>query len=189
MSPILGIWASQNYPRITGSYESIQTITVSSEVSSVSFTSIPSTYTHLQIRIIAKTNDTDTTGNDNIYVTYNGDTGSNYSWHVLYANYSTLASAGAGNTSAMLTGKLGNANVANTYGTTVLDILDYKNTSKYKTQRSLSGLAINALGSNLFLGSGSWRNTNAITSITLVSGSAMNWVSGSKFALYGIKGA
>ena len=57
MAPILGIWASQNYSRysITGSYESIATVTVGSGGSSyIEFTSIPGTYTHLQIRGILR---------------------------------------------------------------------------------------------------------------------------------------
>jgi len=54
MSPILGILASQNYPRINGAYESIATTTVSTSVSSITFSSIPATYTHLQLRWIAR---------------------------------------------------------------------------------------------------------------------------------------
>jgi len=78
---------------------------------------------------------------------------------------------------------------ANCFGVVVIDILDYANTNKYKTTRALAGLDINAAGGFIALRSGNWRNTNAITTITLKPESSRIFAQYSQFALYGIKGA
>ena len=185
MSPILGIWASQNYPRITNSYESIQTVTVGAGGSaSISFTSIPSTYKHLQIRALSRT-DRAVTYTSNI-IRFNSDTtNSNYSQHEIMGNGST-ASAGGGANSAIYTLIPGTSTTASVFEGEVIDILDYADTNKYKTVRILSGYDGNGAGV-IFFGSGSWRNTNAISSISLTATSG-NIVQYSQFALYGIRG-
>ena len=72
----------------TGSFESIATTTVGSGgTSSIDFTSIPSTYQHLQLRIISRVSNADT--GDNIFLQFNGDTSSNYSWHYMEGDGST----------------------------------------------------------------------------------------------------
>jgi hypothetical protein len=69
---------------------------------------------------------------------------------------------------------------------TVLDILDYANTNKFKTVRSLTGVDANGSGF-VALMSGLYRSTTAITSIKLFSTYGSNWTSTSTFALYGVK--
>jgi len=82
MSPILGILASANYARSTNSYFSIATTTLSSTASSVTFSSIPSGYTSLQIRAMYK--DVTNQGQWCQYnLRFNSDTGSNYWTHYL----------------------------------------------------------------------------------------------------------
>jgi hypothetical protein len=76
---------------------------------------------------------------------------------------------------------------ANVFGTFIIDILDYANTSKYKTQRGLGGADLNGSGYISF-NSGNWRNTNAITSISLTPLYGSQFAQYSSFALYGIKG-
>jgi hypothetical protein len=84
--------------------------------------------------------------------------------------------------------------LANSFGTTVIDILDYANTNKYKTLRSLTGFDNNTTGGAgeqggvLFL-SDAWYDTSAITSISLFPESSGNFAQYSTYALYGIKGA
>jgi len=78
-------------------------------------------------------------------------------------------------------------NTASVFAAYVIDILDYANTNKYKTSRNLAGYDNNS-GGRVSLNSGNWRNTNAITSITLTCRSD-NFQQYSQFALYGIKGA
>jgi hypothetical protein len=187
LSPILGIIASQNYPRVTNSYESIATVTVGSGgASSVSFTSIPSTYQHLQVRYMPRISTADTA--ENTWLQFNGDTGSNYAYHFLDGNGSS-ASAGAGaSQTRILAGRAGAANSgSNIFGANVLDILDYANTNKYTTARILGGIDINGSGGNIRLDSGVWMNTAAVTSLTISPTTANNFVQHSSFALYGIK--
>ncbi len=185
MSPILGIIASgiQNSIANASSYESIATTTVGSGgASSITFSSIPSTYQHLQIRGIGST--TNGTTLDFAAVTFNSDTGANYSWHRLFGDGGSASVSAATSTSYIQTFCAGNT----TFGPLVLDILDYANTNKFKTARSLSAAENNGSGNEYILyASGNWRNTNAITSIT-ITGVFGTFRQHTSYALYGIKG-
>jgi hypothetical protein len=89
----------------------------------------------------------------------------------------------------MLIGQQATAkNAAGYFGANVIDILEYKNTSIYKTARGLGGVDLNGnTDGRIMLQSGNWRSTSAITSVTLkpISGTLQEF---SSFALYGIKG-
>jgi hypothetical protein len=174
VSPILGIFASQGRVAST-SYESIATVTVGAGgASNVEFTSIPSTYSHLQIRGIFK----QVGGDQWNSMQLNGDTASgSYKTHALYGQGSS-AVAEAGNTLFML----GNGGQ---FSGVVIDILDYKNTNKYKTTRALYGYDANGSGVILFQ-SHLWMSTSAVTSVKL-NGITSNFQQYSSFALYGIK--
>jgi hypothetical protein len=197
--PILGIIASSITGGLsTNSYESIATVTVGSGgSSSISFTSIPATYTHLQIRGILQTNRSSYIV-DLTKVQFNSDTGANYSGHNLFGGYNTTPNVnadGSANASSMQFHGLNSGVSANVFNGVVMDILDYANTNKYKTVRNLQGFDVNgtvgtgSLGGTIALSSGSWRNTNAVTSvnISMVDGTLFNQYS--SLALYGIKGA
>ena len=175
-------------PVALSSYESIATVTVGSGgASDVTFSSIPATYTHLQVRAIARSNASDT--GRNIIMQLNTDTGGNYSLHYLEANGSSVSAGGGASTTYMLSGRMTAATAtASAFGALVIDVLDYANTNKYKTIRCLTGADTNGAGS-VRLDSGNWRNTNAITSIKFTSSEADNFVQYSQFALYGIKGS
>jgi hypothetical protein len=184
MSPILGILASSRLSAV-GDYESIQTYTLSSSQATISFTSIPSTYKHLQIRLIGRTTRTSDTQNAFIY-TFNGSsTGYGYT-HRLYGNGST-ASADAPNGSTYSFGAsiATDGSASNTMGAAIMDILDYANTNKYKTTRILGGNDQNGSG-NIFLNSGLWQSTAAINRIDL-SVDSFNWAAKTSIALYGVK--
>jgi hypothetical protein len=177
LSPILGIIASQNYSRITGSYESIQTVNVGAGGStSITFSSIPSTYKHLQIRAYAPT------GNY-MDIRFNGDTtSSNYRGHYIVGVGSGTPGAGTNANAAYFP----EAGGWSSPWCAVLDILDYSDTNKYKTQRTLEGFDANGSG-EVYLYSSLWMSTSAISSIVLSrSGASVGQYS--KFALYGIKG-
>ena len=170
------------------SYESIATVNVTSNVPNVEFTSIPATYTHLQIRAIGRSTRTPE-NNIALNMQFNGDTGSNYSWHRLDGDGSTASSgAGTSQTSIIVDRFTAAGASASQFGAFVLDILDYANTNKYKTTRNLGGYDNNGNGL-ITLGSGNWRSTSAITSIKLIDRSGNNLIQYSQFALYGIKGA
>ena len=168
-------------PAETGAYESIATNTLGSSAASTTFSSIPATYTHLQIRMITLVD----IATVNTNITLNADSGSNYSWHELYGDGAT-ATAGAGATQTFMKAGITQSVTASYTGAAIIDILDYANTNKYKTIQVLTGSDANGSGYAI-LRSGSWRNTNAITSITLTAGSN-NLKQYSSFALYGIKG-
>jgi hypothetical protein len=165
-----------------GDFESIATVTVGSGgSSSIEFTSIPSTYTHLQIRASVQLS-----GSDNWKLRINSDSGSNYAYHYLFGS-GTAASAAGGASQTEIPGTYV-TNSANVFAVVVLDILDYANTNKYKTTRLLTGIDTNG-GGNVALYSGLWQNTNAITSLAFSKFSSGSITQYSHFALYGIKGA
>jgi hypothetical protein len=190
VSPILGIWASQNYPRSTNSYESISTVTLSSNQTTITFSSIPSTYKHLQLRIIARSDKSTNAGVDGL-LRFNSDTGANYNWHYILGYGTGTAAGGVANASSIDLGitAAANGSSSNIYAATIVDILDYADTNKFKTTRSIDGFEPNqSSGRDLRYVSGSWRNTNAITSMTLTTDPSSNFIQYSSFALYGIKG-
>ena len=170
-------------------YESIATVTVGSGgQSTVTFSSIPSTYKHLQLRCLIKTDRT-SSNLSSAPMIFNGDTGVNYSSHDLEGNGSA-ASATAGTSQATIdVGRVsGNLSSSNVFGFEIIDILDYANTSKNKTVRMLNGFDNNGSGV-IALCSGAWYSTTAINSITFQTPySASVYMQYSSFALYGIKG-
>jgi hypothetical protein len=178
--PIIGVIDSAKSGNLyAASYESISTVTVGAGgASSIVFNSIPATYTHLQIRGISKMS-----SGASLYGQLNSDTGSNYARHYINGSGSGAASGGNSSFSNMFFGST--ANATSTFGANIIDILDYTNTNKYKTTRSLSGNDANGSGFVQFM-SGLWMNTAAVTTITITGDS--NFDQYSSFALYGIKG-
>jgi len=187
--PILGILASSR-PAIaadTGAMFPLQVVTVGAAgASSITFSNIPNTYSHLQVRMIAR--DTRAVTLEGFKVQFNSDTSTNYSDHALYGDGSSASAYANVNAGHMSPYAISSANAsANVFGVSVIDILDYASTNKYKTIRALTGVDNNGSGA-LSLTSGNWRNTNAITSIT-IGAQVGNLVQYSQFALYGVKGA
>jgi hypothetical protein len=182
---ILGILASAGGGAATA-YESIATATGTGSSGTISFTSIPSTYTHLQIRLMGRS-DNAASASDHL-LQLNTDTGANYTYHALYGDGSAPGSFGAASTTSNFLGSIpyGLA-AANIMGVSVIDILDYASTTKNKTVRVLNGHSRNAAG-NIYLTSGLWINTAAITSVQIKT-NAGNFTTASTFALYGIKAA
>lgn len=173
---------------LTNSYESIQTVTLTGTQQTISFTSIPSTYKHLQLRLLART-DRPSNIAANVILTFNSDTVANYSHHDLTGNGSSVYANGSASTSNIATQRIsGSTAAANVFGAIVMDILEYTNTNTYKTLRYLGGFDNNGSG-EIYFGSGNWRSTTAVNRIDLQTiNGTQNFVSGSKFALYGIKG-
>jgi hypothetical protein len=171
------------------SYESIATATVGSGgTASITFSSIPSIYKHLQIRGILQSARA-TFSRDEYKIIVNSDTGANYAWHNIYGSGTSIQSGNEINRAYILGQDVVGAN--GWWGATVVDFLDYTNTNKNKTVRILAGLDTNGAGVSgangaMTFSSGLWRNTNAITSITFTATSA-NWNQYTQLALYGIK--
>ena len=150
-----------------GDFESIATVTVGSGgASSIEFTSIPGTYQHLQVRLVARQTNTSAGGAAAAKTRLNGDTGNNYNFIYPLRIASTTQRASV-------------------CGIGVADILDYANTSKYTVVRGFTGYDNNGSGT-IYLNSNLWMSTAAVTSISMVPTSG-NFAEHSTFALYGIK--
>jgi hypothetical protein len=186
--PILGIIASSiTGGLVTNSYESIASTTLTSTTASVIFTSIPATYTHLQVRLIGKSGYTGGTGPDNFDIRFNSDsTQTNYNRHFMRGNGTNTAALYSNDNVivACISTSLDNAD---TYGAAVIDVLDYANTNKFKTTRVLGGVDMNSSLGHIVFGSVLWRDTAAITTLYVAPGN--QWAADTSVALYGIKGA
>jgi hypothetical protein len=160
-------------------YEPIATTTLGSAAASYTFSSIPSTYTDL--RLVINGLQTGTSGNP--YITLNSDTGTNYSITVLSGNGTTATSSRSTSAAFIYCGIT--AEVRNTMiFMSTTDLMNYSNTTTNKTVITRAANA--SFGTDAIVGL--WRNTAAITSIT-VDLDAGNWNTGSTFTLYGIKAA
>jgi hypothetical protein len=172
-----------------GDFESIATVTVGSGgAASIEFTSIPSTYQHLQVRMIATGARSD--GNPGWWVVngeFNSDTGNNGSSHNLWGNGATTGADGTTSTKVQVGTVNGYSSDSTTLCANIIDILDYASTTKNKTVRHFSGADRNGAG-HVALGSGLWMNTNAITSIKIVPDSGLTGFRRyTTAALYGVK--
>lgn len=170
-----------------GSYESIATVTLGSASSSITFASIPSTYKHLQLRFMIKSQ----SASNDFSIGMNGSFSvTNSSSHILYGNGSS-AYAGAWTSQSYVSlpapgssPSLTSAFPSGSVGAGIIDILDYANTNKTKVLRALWGSDQNGAGF-VALNSGSLNTTSAMTELDLFNG--YNWAAGSSFALYGVK--
>jgi hypothetical protein len=180
---ILGIIASSRLAAV-GDFESIATVTVGSGGAATGeCTSIPATYSHLQVRIISR-NTQAGASDDWVEYSLNSDTtATNYYRHRLYGSGSSVGAESANTRYLFLSPNDGNT--ANVFGATVIDILDYANTNKYKTTRIMDGWDSNGSGYVNFMSS-LWKDTSAVSSITF---SRLTFSEYSHFALYGIRSA
>lgn len=162
--------------------------TLAAPAASVVFSTIPQTYTHLLLTIDGATTDAALFGQ--LGIQFNGDTGANYD----YESFSVTGSASGANpqfaqtklSSVILSGLTA---TANTSGSGVVWMMNYKNSAFFKNSRTNYD-RFETLGTTTTYGtgqiSGLWRNTAAITSITLFDQSGGNLGTGSSFTLYGI---
>jgi hypothetical protein len=174
VSPILGILSS-SFQSGVGDFESIATYTVgATSQASIDFTSIPSTYKHLQVRILQMTG----AGTVDPKMRFNGAT-TNYYMHSIYNTNPTVSTYNDSAAMPYLYNETAQPAVV------IIDILDYANTNKNKVSRTLGGYDANGSG-YLFYRSQAWFQTTAINQITFVANNR-NFEQYSSFALYGIK--
>jgi hypothetical protein len=170
-------------------FESIATYTGNGGSGTVTFSSIPSTYKHLQLRITAL----GTAGAGGYptslnYFRVNSDSNSdNYSVQLLRGDGSTRSTGGTGNPQGDFLYLPGGD--SSFPASAIIDIFDYTSTNKFKTLRSLNGSDRNGSGS-VWFNTMLWKSTSAISTLSLQGDPTYNgnWATGSKFALYGIKG-
>jgi hypothetical protein len=195
MSPIISTLANSSAygyrsfaAAASPAFESIATATSAGSSATLTFSSIPSTYSSLQIRFISKP----AASGGAIKMQLNGITTSTYWYHYLIGVGTAAAagSSGGSNDSIFVMDNL-TTPVADIFGVGIIDIHDYASTTKLKTIRSLSGTNDNTSGNGdeIQLWSGKNGATTAVSSITFANTSGQNFASGTTFSLYGIKGA
>jgi len=189
--PVLGIIASSKLVVPPPAFESIATATPSGN-STFTFSSIPGTYQHLQIRALVK-HSSNIEGSRDLWLRFNSDTGSNYASHLLSGLGGTPFTDAQTDFSRITIRRLANYSFTGTdnmFGAGIIDIHDYASTTKNKTIRSFSGTNVNTTSASygVTIQSGLWMSTSAITSITMLFDSG-TYASNTTFALYGVKGA
>jgi hypothetical protein len=160
---------------MAATYEPIATTTLGSNQATITFTSIPGTFTDLIIAGFGLSG-----ADAGVSVNFNGDTGSNYSYTFVYGDGSSAVSGRGSNQTFASGGRLGTNGA-----TSLFHIMNYSNTTTNKTMisRGDNASAITIAVVSL------WRSTSAITSITLTAGGGNNFNTNSTFTLYGIAAA
>ena len=160
-------------------YEPINTYTLGSSSSAITFSSIPATYTDLILVYNGKA----TVNGVNLQIQLNSDTGSNYSRTAL-SNYLTgVESTKQTSITYYKTDPAGGSD-ASTISMGVTHFMNYSNTTTFKTMISRDGLTSQGLDATI----GLWRNTAAISTIYIFPSSGA-FATGSTFTLYGVKSA
>ena len=171
---------------MANTYTLIASNTLSSAAAAVTFSSIPATYTDLVIRFAIRDTYSAAANAAQARVTHNGTT-ANYSWTELNGTGASAASGRLSNQAYYETdaGSPTNANTANTFSSAELYIPSYT-ASQNKPVSVFSVGENNTTTAYMSVRAALWRNTDAITSITLTA-NISTFVAGSSFFLYGIK--
>jgi hypothetical protein len=160
----------------------IQRVAGTGSSGSITFTSIPQTYKHLQLRI----NTISTVSGNGTLLEINGLSTSIYDNHWLRGNGTAASASNSINTSVNFLPPIVTGTSTTYPNVTIVDIHNYTSTTQNKTVRSFGGVDSNGSG-EVAISSGLWRDTGAITSLRIYMGSG-NWTTSSTFALYGMLG-
>jgi hypothetical protein len=159
-------------------YEPIASTTLSAGTASVTFSSIPQTYTDLILVVNTKIASLE----DAHALVFNSDTATNYSNTGMLGTGTASASYRQPNIAKMDAGRVGTD-----WSTSIFNIMNYSNTTTFKTVLSRGNST--SSGSYVGLNVGMWRSTSAITSVLVKVYNDQTMLSGSTFTLYGIKAA
>lgn len=165
-------------------YTPISTTTLGSDTATVTFSSIPGTYTDIRIVVSSRCTGAQNSSGIDSLAYYNADQGSNYSNTQIYGNGSTAASNRSLNITYSYVGVTSNSS-NNEWPMYTFDIMNYANTTTYKTTLARVNAGTQATFARVTL----WRSTAAITSITLYNELSLSFKAGSTFTLYGIAAA
>jgi hypothetical protein len=163
----------------TNTYVALQTQTLASAASSVTFNSIPQGYTDL-VLVSSVLGQTSTSYIPKI--TLNNDSGSNYSNTWLYGTGSSAGSGRTSNAAYMYLGQLNGYMTTGSPDTFITQLLNYSNTTTYKTMLSRGNDASAGVDSTV----GLYRSTSAISRVDISLLSGTNFQAGSTFSLYGV---
>ena len=192
MSPVLGVIASSNQQGRGGgpvsAFDALASVTIASDSTTnlIYFTGIPTNYTHLQLRMYARSQRSQL--GDAVYMRFNGDSSNNYSRHQITGDGASAIAAGYAPENVVFLGTVpANSNNTSIFGVAIVDILDYSNPNKKKTVRGLDGYDANGSGI-AELRYHSWQSTAPIASLTIANYSSGDFFNaGTQFALYGVK--
>lgn len=160
-------------------YEPIQTYTLGSAATSITFNSISSAYTDLRLTFVSPT----TASGAGVRLRLNSDTGTNYSFTQLFGDGATAYSVRSSSVSYWYFVDVNTSQPV--YAS--LDLMSYTG-STYKTgllERSMDRNGAGTVGRNV----GLWQNTSAVNTILIYNDSAINFPIGTTATLYGIKAA
>ena len=165
-------------------FESIASAVGNDSSGTITFSSIPSTYTSLQLRMSVLC----TADNQALYMRVNGITTDSYTYHILNGDGATVTATGSGYTGGAQINIGYSRNVMSTAPkVAIVDIHNYASTTQLKTIRTFTGVDRNTSSNDLTLQSDLVDTTSAISSITLFF-NANSFASGTTISLYGIKG-
>jgi len=169
-------------------YTLISSNVLSSSAASVTFSAIPATYTDLVLKISARTDNAAIQSNSRIQ--FNSDTSTNYSENWVRGNGATIAASRVSNQVQILEALLvnGDGATANTFNSLEIYIPSYT-VSRNKPISSIAMTETNGSTAYLYSTAILWRNTAAVTSISIFNGGTTVYLSGSSFYLYGISNA
>jgi hypothetical protein len=163
----------------------IATQTVTGSAAQITFSNIPQTFTHLQVRIFGR--DASATSINSSFIVLN-NAFADYAVHSLFGNGSSAGSTG-GTAQVLIPLPVlpGTSAAANIVGSIIVDILDYSNTNKNKTVRAIGGTDLNGSG-QVSMTSGFRADTTAVTYITVGGAftSPYAFAVGTRVDLYGI---
>lgn len=170
----------------SNSYESIATANGTGSSGVITFSSIPSTFKHLQIRGISRTTEA-IDGDRDIYIRFNSDSGANYATHDVRGGGASMGTNEIANTTEMIAFRAsrGDSSTSGVLGVAIIDILDYQS-AYLKTMIALGGNDDNDSTGDIAISSGLYLVTSTINSIELRT-NVNNWTTNTTFALYGIK--
>jgi len=173
---------------VAGAYDLLETVALTQNTNSIDFQNINtySDYDHLEIRLTARS-DRISFDDDPIALNFNSDTSNSYTTNRLIALPSGLqALSTVSGARVELVSVTAADSATNYFGSGIINIMDFNSSAKNTTVQAIIGMndanIINIL-------SGLYASTNAITSIELTSVTGNNFISGSRFSLYGYKGA
>lgn len=166
-----------------GDFISIASASGTGSSASITFSSVPQTYKHLQIRGIGQASN-GTNDEGAIGIRLNGDTGSNYTRSIVSATASGVGSSIILSTVHAQTGDGAFLTTGNTVGSSIIEILNYTDSSVYTSVRGIGAVDRNGAGA-ITMGSGLWLNNAAITSVTVFQQNA-SFTTQTFYALYGI---
>ena len=158
----------------TPTYDLLDSTTLTSSASSVTFSSISQDFRDLVLVIDALG---DSSSAANVLVTFNGDSGSNYSFVLMSGNGSTAISSSGTTTSISGFGSDGTNKIF-----TLFQVMDYSATDKHKSVLVRPNRADSVVQAR----AARWANTSSVTTVTITDNLANGYAIGSTFYIYGI---